>query len=309
MQLIKIDPPIQNGLSTNSLSESECNELMNSIQEYLLTTERSSQLVKENKFTNLSENGSFIQSIIDKLTDIVSSKYRLTTRKLLNQSKELNDLYIKIDDLLRHDREARLKHQNDLINTELRTVVLKDSREKNKDYKITTDFIAYNPEYFIDEINEIMQSISPNMRRYHENIKIMQEEICDMIDRNFAKHDFIKYYTPLIKVVKQPNMRLETAIIQSKNIFSDFYQSIYVYNNYISTELQYLQLLHVGYNRMLASFKDNKDGKQVTDTIFKKLVDNVKMSIDYNSKIMTALIEVIHFYAKELSKIYDIIRS
>lgn len=295
MELIKITPMID-------------------IDEILLNSHESKvyKNICESNYSSIEliNEGSIVETLIKGLIDLVSTRYRLTAHKLLTQSKQINDLYTKVDDMLRNDRIARLKHSRDKINYELHFIVIKDSRNPKHDYRLEIDDLVYNPEYAMESIDKIMKYINNFSKDKQKNFKELKAQLMDVIDSDFnTRHAFIKYCSPLLKIVKYGKKRLESVLMGIKNQISELYLLINKYNQYVSAQLQYLQILQVAYNKCLSQFRSDKLGKELTDEVFKKLIKNASMSIDFNSKCMTILTDMINWDADELSKIYDIIRS
>ena len=236
-----------------------------------------------------------IGAIISKLIYWIKSKYTLTVKKLLTQSKELNDIYTKVEYLLAHDKMARFKHRNDRIDAEVHYAVMIDKKDPTKVYKLYLDNLAYNPDYYIKQVQDIMRYASS---KKNDNDRI--EAINTMIDSLIANEEkyiaqnngYIYSCDPFMKIEKYTNQRLEEVLMVYKEYIENIYYVIDIYNKNISAQLAYLQLLDTAYKKMLSD-----------------LIKNATASMDFNTKSMVIYNDMIKFYSDELHKIYDIIKS
>ena len=254
-----------------------------------------------------------IGAIIAKLIFWIKSKYTLTVKKLLTQSKELNDIYTKVEYLLAHDKIARFKHRDDRIDAENRYAVMIDKKDHTKVYdELYIDDLAYNPNDYIKQIQDIMKYASSK-----KNDKDRVEVINTMIDSLIANEE--KYITqnnihiyscdPFMKIEKYTNQRLENVLMVYKKYIEKIYNVIDVYNENISAQLSNLQLLDIAYKKMLSDYGKDKEGRDAVDRLFKYLIKNEIASMDFNTKSMVIYNDMIKFYSDELHKIYDIIKS
>jgi hypothetical protein len=249
--------------------------------------------------------------IIKKLIDWVKGKYSLTVKKLLNHTKELNDIYTKVNDLLAHDKMARFKHRNDRYDAEVHSAVMVDKKDPSKVYKLYIDNLAYNPDYFIKQLNDIMRYADAQSKKDRANtITTMVDSLIADVNKGFMENrGYVITCTPFMKVAKYANQKLESVIMNYKEWIEFIYQALAIYNNNTSWQLQYLQLLEQAYKKMLNDYGKDKDSKAAVDKLFKALIKNVTASMDFNAKSMVIFNDMIKHYSDELHKIYDIIRA
>lgn len=313
--------------NTNSFyTEEECFELLHSIRELCSSDSKINldSLEEFNIYRPINNvptrslplgigvaSAAAVAIIISSLIKYIKSKYSLDIQKLVSQSKELNDIYTKVNDILAHDRMARFKHRNDMVDYEMHYVILKDSRNPKDDYRLDVDNIFYDPEYFIKEINEIMEYVNTYSKENKtDDILKMKENLLRIIDENFENsHTIIKYCTPMMKIAKYSNVKLENCIKSYKEVIGGLYNSIYLLNNNVSIGLQNLNLMKQAYDKLLYKFGKDKDGKAMIDEVFKKLLDNSTKSMEFNEKIISLFESMIRFYTDELTKVYDAIRN
>lgn len=305
--VLKLEAPIREYMQESAFTNAQCEALYQMAKEActaanLKNCNEDAELIS--MFSKMSVN-----DINKSLMAFVKNRYGLNARKLADQTKELNDLYTKIDDMLKHDKMARFKHRNDRINATTKDVYLINTQETNSDlYKLTYDFMAFNSEYFIERIDKAMSYIHKNGNK-KEDVQRIHDDIMNDIEAAYAPHKFISQYKTRIICRDYKNQKLESCLNYYKDSFSNYYYGTAQINAAVQGEMQYLQLCQQAYNKMITKYGKDKNGKYIVDEVFKKLLYYATMSIDYNNNIIDALTEAIRYYVTELEKIYDIIRS
>lgn len=319
MELIKIEYPdmsLCEGVS--ELTEEQCDKLFEALTATYSSDREAVSAISEAALIEMNEElaqlavsgGAFVLLTIYAIIKWIKNKYRLTARKLLDQSKEVNDIYTKVSDLLKNDKMARFKHRNDKVDTYFKYCVMRYKKDPRKLYRPMIDFVAYDPQYFINEINSIMNYVNTQSKDKKTDLANMKQSIMDNIDKGFEQyHGFVDECEPIMKIETIRGIRLEDAINKFKTYISNIYNTLYTFNQYISGELQYMQVLEKAYKKMLADWGKDKDGKALVDDIFKKLLANTSKSLDFNSSMMVIFNEEIKFYAEEMTRFYNIIKS
>lgn len=322
MEAIKISRP-NKSIMESTLTEQECDELINKIK-IVMEAEDFKSAMKENfpeaynealkedtDFASMLTVGViYIGVIIAFLIKWIKNKYRLTVNKLMDQSKELNDIYTKIEDILAHDKMARFKHRNDMVSADIEDIVMKD-KNTGKIYKLTIDNIAYDPDYFINQIKNILQyTQGMSNKEKSENIVKMVENLRSEVRQSFMnEHGFVLSCEPIVKITHYNKIKLEKVILIDKDWIESIYNILYICNQNASGQLTYLQLLQQAYNKLSVEYKNDKEAKKAVDDIFKDLLKNITISMEFNSKSMKVLDEMIHHYAEDLEKIYETLKS
>lgn len=310
MELIKIDQAI-NEYMDDSISDENINEYFSKIKESIYA-KNSKEIVSVNEdMSELIGAGiGAVAVIIIAITKWLKNKYRITIKKLVDQSKELNDIYTKVEDMLKHDKMARFKHRNDSVDVVIKYIVLHDTRDPRKYYNLTLDMLAYDPEYFINEIDSIMKYVNEQSKDKENDLVKMRDSVLSMIDESFEKnHWFVRDLAPMMKIENYRGLKLEKILVKIKDQIGIIYNNIYTTNKTVSYQLKYMQIMQQAYNRCISMYGKDKASKEMVDSIFKKLLDNMTTSMEFNSKIMALMTEEIKHYVEELEKIYTIIRS
>lgn len=309
MELIKLMKP-NKAYMDNSLNEQEQDKLLDSIKENLENNNiRSSVILKEEDLETL-ENSS-IPSIIKGLTKYIKNNYSSLVKKIYDQAKDINDLYTKIEAIINNDKMARFKHRNDIIEkADLKSVYMVEKNNSSKMYYLKADFLAYDPDFFINQINDAMAYVDSQSKDKSKDLEKIKNDLNDKINKGFMEnHGFVITCNPILKTDTYKNQKLGKVFKAYENSFGNFYQTIYVFDKYVQNELQYMQYLQQAYNKMLSQYGKDKVDKKFVDDIFKNLLKNITASIDFNQRVMKLCTEVFKYYAEELQKIYDIYKS
>ena len=310
-------------LVDTTISESELNEEYRKIKA-VVESEDWKTAVKENfsedydqvllkeDFSIIAMGAFAIGIVIAKIISWIKGKYSLTVKKLLTQSKELNDIYTKVNTLLANDKMARFKHRNDRINAEVHSIVMIDKKTGTA-YKLYIDNLVYNADACITRLNEIIR-YSSTKATPEEKVKTLNSMVDNLIaevDESMMKyHGFVLTCDPFMKITKFTNQRLEDVLMAYKDWIEFIYTATNsINNNNITAQLQYFQLLETAYKKMSVEYSKDKDAKEVVDKLFKYLIKNATVSMDFNTRAMVIFNDMIKYYSEELHKIYDIIRS
>lgn len=269
------------------------------------------QVLLKEDFSIIAMGAFAIGIVIAKIISWIKGKYSLTVKKLLTQSKELNDIYTKVNTLLANDKMARFKHRNDRINAEVHSIVMIDKKTGTA-YKLYIDNLVYNADACITRLNEIIR-YSSTKATPEEKVKTLNSMVDNLIaevDESMMKyHGFVLTCDPFMKITKFTNQRLEDVLMAYKDWIEFIYTATNSINNNITAQLQYFQLLETAYKKMSAEYSKDKDAKEVVDKLFKYLIKNATASMDFNTRAMVIFNDMIKYYSEELHKIYDIIRS
>jgi hypothetical protein len=311
-----------NSIDTTNLSESGLNEEYRKIKAVVESkdwkaavrenfSEDYDQVLLKEDFSVIAMGVFAIGIVIAKIISWLKGKYSLTVKKLLTQSKELNDIYTKVNALLANDKMARFRHRNDRINAEVHSIVMIDKKTGTA-YKLYIDNLIYNADACITRLNEIIR-YSSTKATPEEKVKTLNNMVDNLIaevDESMMKyHGFVLTCDPFMKITKFTNQRLEDVLMAYKDWIEFIYTATNSINNNITAQLQYFQLLETAYKKMSVEYSKDKDAKEVVDKLFKYLIKNATASMDFNTRAMVIFNDMIKYYSEELHKIYDIIRS
>lgn len=311
MEVIKIDK-LDPTLMESTLTEEECDKLLQEITDIVNAPEGTTvnQSLREASPDLIIAGVTGGLMLIAMIRKYIKNKYSLTAKKILDQSKELNDLYTKIEDLLKHDKMARFKHRNDKISTTLKYIVLQD-RTNGKMYNIVIDYLVFNADAIINSLNQMMDYLN-QAKPQDEDVLIANwaDSLVKDIDDLFTRdHWYIERCVPLLKSEVYNSVSLEKALMSFKATFGNIYNWIYAINKTTAEQMTYLQFVEKAYKSAMATHGNTKARKEAIDLVFKHTLEKATQSITFNTGMMDVLTEEIKYYAEELNRIYQMIKQ
>lgn len=311
MEVIKIDK-LDPTLMESTLTEEECDKLLQEITDIMNAPEGTTvnQSLREASPDLIIAGMTGGLMLIAMIRKYIKNKYSMSAKKILDQSKELNDLYTKIDDLLKHDKMARFKHRNDKISTTLKYIVLQD-RTNGKMYNIVIDYLVFNADAIINSLNQMMDYLN-QAKPQDEDALIANwaDSLVKDIDELFTRdHWYIERCVPLLKSEVYNNIPLEKALMSFKATFGNIYNWIYAINKTTAEQMTYLQFVEKAYKSAMAAHGNTKARKEAIDRVFKHTLEKATQSITFNTGVMDVLTEEIKYYAEELNRIYQMIKQ
>lgn len=306
----KYDEPIKEYIVDQPLTEAQCDHLLQIAIEAAKSDDPKKYIQEAGEALMLG--GMAVTVIIAWLMKFLKNKYTININKLSSQSKELNDIYTKVNDLLKHDKMARFKHRNDKVNATMKIILLRDKNNPNTYYKLTVDELIWNSEYVVNFIDNTMATvINTNDEKTRQNIfDSAYTDIISQIDSTFTKnHGYITYTEPFIQNTDYKNQRLEDVLMIYKDNIGVVYYNIAYMNKTVSSQMKYLQFAQQAYNRMIGKYGKDKLGKKMVEDVFKKILTYAGMSIDFNDAITDSMLEVIRYYTNALNELYNFIKD
>lgn len=263
-----------------------------------------------------SEAGMYdIPAMIGALLGYLTGKYSLEYKMILSQAKEINDMYTKIEALLKSNKVIRFKHRKDPIDAAFSNVVL-ESPDSNKTYKLVLSWFAFDPGPITDTIDDQVAKMEalPNDKdndkdkeKYAKNaVNDFANDYKRLINRSFPE---ITGYKPTIVTKVYNKVQLEKVISYQKTAFSIDYQGIYTYNRTLSLQAQYLMAMEQAYQTLKARYKSNKNAMIIVEGIMSFVLEWDNVAIKYNTECMNAVTKCYSLDYKELVKIYDYLKQ
>ena len=252
-----------------------------------------------------------IPAMIGALLGYLTGKYSLEYKMILSQAKEINDMYAKIEALLKSNKVIRFKHRKDPINASFSSVVLKSS-DSNKAFKLTLSWSAFDPGPITDTIDDQVakMEVLPNDKdkeKYANNaVNDFENDYKRLINQSFPE---ITGYNPMIVTKVYNKVQLEKVISYQKTAFSIDYQAIYAYNRTLAIQAQYLMAMAQAYQTLKARYKNNKNAMIIVNGIMSFVLEWDNIAIKYNTSCMDSVTKCYSLDYKELVKIYDYLKQ
>lgn len=250
-------------------------------------------------------------STIQSLKKYTIQSHKMRYPILSGQSKEINDMYAKVDDLLKHDKIARFKHRNDVISGEVRyPVVLRLS--DNQMFYFQPDQLTWDPDSFytsFDVLKQKYEVTSPTRKTMEDDASGIQISLINTFNKNHILADPDKF-SIIMRIQKYDRVKLGALLNYSRDSIDNYYANIYAINNIMSYQLKYFQVMEKAYSDVCDRFKTIKDAKKyLIEPVFMTALKLAKMSIDYNNKYEDLANDTFKFYYEQIVRIYNIIKS
>lgn len=260
--------------------------------------------VRESGIANLANSSMPCLSIIKAMKNYIQKEYAIKTKKILAQSKEVNDLYDKIKYLTTHDRWTRFTHGNDRVDATIKQTLLR-SEVDGKLYDFQINDLAFNAEYYRNIITQKMESTSSDADILDWAALVVNQNIS-----NFnSDYGWFTRYKIFVRTIEYKNQKVKDVLRVYERYFEVNYRNIYVINDTVQYQMQYLQLVEKTYNDMMAAYGTSKVRKAAIDAIFKEVLREFGLAIDFNNTATDIQLESLKHYASELQRVYDLIRS
>lgn len=252
-----------------------------------------------------------LRKVFGKMNDNLI-KIKNAIKVCYGMAKDLNDLMLQIKDIYEHNRIARFKHRNDKVKCELYVTMSIDKKDGKMYTSIYPDNIAYDPSFFIDKCNFLMNVIDGKIEDVNPD-EIVENIIKNLEDSMENNHYQTKYFKPIVKVYTYNSVPFGKAVKSLLNNVKVFYNNIAYMGNIIDYQLLFIQHMDSAYKNFLnriSSNDPNKDKKkEVVDKIFGYTANNMNLAIEYDNVILEILTEVYKKTANELIEYKNILNS
>lgn len=256
-----------------------------------------------------SEAGIFdIPAMIGAMLGYLTGKYTLEYKMILGQAKELNDLYVKIEALIKTNKTIRFKHRNDKISCSFSDALL--AGKNSKTYYLTLSQLGFDTETLGQKIDTAITQCESMDGNKMDNAKELASVIVKGYDELIKRYNpELDGYTPIIRVTKYNNAPLEKVIKIQKAKFGADYSNIYTFNKVLSIQAIILKSLQQQYEVYKNRYKTNKPAMYIVDTVYAAILGWQNQSMTFNSKCMDVCTKAYKADYEELVKIYDYLKQ
>lgn len=303
-----------NEMMDDSLTEKQCDDIMNMMRYCLENNDfemfKNSEYYTESYMCEGVIGDFFIKQLIKLMEVFCKNKYKLSVSKYYAASKEINDIYTKVSYLLQHDKVARFKHRNDLVNITTKSTVMVDKTDGTI-YNIQEAELFYSTIGIKDMVDAAMNSIKDECTKEQgEALRKNADAIVYNTNLSFAqKYGYVDSCTVEADGTTYNNVKLEDCIMYFKDAVARYYNNIAVINYDISDQMRYIKFLENMYNTYTRNYGNNADCKYYIDEVFKCVIDNMTKSMEFNNSIVETQIECIKYSSDQLHKIYNTLKK
>lgn len=266
----------------------------------------------KNDITNVDGIGSSTEtrlklSVRDRINSLMhaSAKNRTAYSKRKILSDTVNDMYSKIDTLLRNDIKNRKIHAKDIVEGSYMFLQIY-WKKKKKEFNFQYMELYLDMESIANRIDHAMNSIQDLKNDDYRPLESVKAEIFQMFDENYW------YILDTELIVKSSGVlkgELETHIITTKNQADSVYATLVNIANINSMENKYVLLLKKQYDELEYSYGKDPKAMKIIDEIFNRCITHTEAAMQYNYNSSVHLTQFMQHYVNQMTKFYEIVRS
>lgn len=304
--LIKLPKEYPDFIDETALSEAEMYELESSIKDFFDNYKYNKYAQQESKIDSklILQSASFLLLVILAIRKKFKEKYRLKYNTIYSQAKEVNDMYQKVIDLIKTNKAKRMLFQSSPIKIDTYGLRMKD-KNNGKIYQLEIDDLDFSAYKFVKLIEKKIEEANKADIPKEQYIYSILSEINDIFNED---HGFVEYCEPIL-TMQTITTRLENGILHLKKEFEIQYGNIYVINSRISDQFSSLKSIEVSYKILKNRYEKDEVLMKGVDAIFKRLIEIMNISMEFNDKALTIIMELYRKTYEELNKVYNMLKS
>ena len=304
--LIKLPKEYPDFIDETTLSEDEMYELESSIKDFFDNYKYNKYAQQESKIDSklILQSASFLLLVILAIRKKFKEKYRLKYNTIYSQAKEVNDMYQKVIDLIKTNKAKRMLFHSSPIKINTYGLRMKDNNN-GKIYQLEIDDLDFSAYKFVKLIEKKIEEANKADIPKEQYIYSILSEINDIFNED---HGFVEYCEPIL-TMQTITTRLENGILHLKKEFEIQYGNIYVINSRISDQFASLKSIEVSYKILKNRYEKDEVLMKGVDAIFKRLIEIMNISMEFNDKALTIIMELYRKTYEELNKVYNMLKS
>ena len=304
--LIKLPKEYPDFIDETALSEDKMYELESSIKDFFDNYKYNKYAQQESKIDSklILQSASFLLLVILAIRKKFKEKYRLKYNTIYSQAKEVNDMYQKVIDLIKTNKAKRMLFQSSPIKIDTYGLRMKDNNN-GKIYQLEIDDLDFSAYKFVKLIEKKIEEANKADIPKEQYIYSILSEINDIFNED---HGFVEYCEPIL-TMQTITTRLENGILHLKKEFEIQYGNIYVINSRISDQFASLKSIEVSYKILKNRYEKDEVLMKGVDAIFKRLIEIMNISMEFNDKALTIIMELYRKTYEELNKVYNMLKS
>lgn len=254
-----------------------------------------------------SDNKQIKISVRDRINKLMraSAENRTAYSKRKILSDTVNDMYSKIDTLLRNDIKNRKMHAKDIVEGSYMFLQIY-WKEKKKEYNFQYMELYLNMEVIASRIKKTMSSIQELKNDDYRPLDAVKEEIYRFFDE---KYWYILNTELIVKSSGALKGELETHISTTKKQADSVYATLVNIAYINGTENKYVLLLKKQYDELAYVYGKDPKAMAIIDDIFNKCITYTEAAMQYNYNSSVYLTQFMQHYVDQMTKFYEIVRS
>lgn len=254
-----------------------------------------------------SDNMQLKLSVRDRINNLMhasaKNKTAYSKRKILSDT--VNDMYAKIDTLLRNDIKNRKMHARDIVEGSYMFLQIY-WKKKKKVFNFQYMELYLNMEEIATMIKRAMRSIQDLKNDDYRPIDSVKEDVYRLLDE---KYWYILDTELMVKSSGVLKGELETHIMTTKAKADSVYATLVNIANINSLENKYVLLLKKQYDELEYEYGKDPKAMKIIDEIFNKCITHTEAAMKYNYDSSMHLTQFMQHYVDQMTKFYEIVRS
>lgn len=246
------------------------------------------------------------RSIKDSISSLMNISEKNKTRypRMKSLSDTVNDLYSKIDTMLRNDIGGRKAHASDVVKGQYKYMQIYWPKKK-KVFNFTYAKTFIDMEHVGNMIKREMSSMDPKKKDYR-SLEAYKSYIYDDLHK---KYWFVLETELIPKSSGDIKGYLEDHILTTKKNADSVYVTLYNITNINGIENKYVLLFKKQYDELEYVYGKDEKAMKIIDDIFAQCIKYTEASIKFNFESSLHLTSFMEHYVKQMEGFYQIIRS
>lgn len=224
-------------------------------------------------------------------------------RRILSDT--VNDMYSKIDTLLRNDIKNRKMHAKDIVEGSYMFLQIY-WKKKKKEYNFQYMELYFNMEMVGKMIKKAMTDIQDSKNDDYRPLETIKDDVFQILDE---KYWHILNTELIVKSSGVLKGELETHISTTKKQADSVYATLVNIANINSLENKYVLLFKKQYDELEYSYGKDQKAMKIIDDIFNKCITHTEAAMQYNYNSSVHLTKFMQHYVDQMTKFYEIVRS
>lgn len=245
-------------------------------------------------------------SVRDRINNLMhasaKNKTAYSKRKILSDT--VNDMYSKIDTLLRNDIKNRKMHAKDIVEGSYMFLQIY-WKKKKKEYNFQYMELYLDMVTIAKRIKNAMDSIQDLKNDDYRSLEAVKEEVYRLLNENYW---YILDTELMVKSSGVLKGELETHISTTKKQADSVYATLVNIANINSLENKYVLLLKKQYDELDYSYGKDSKAMKIIDEIFNKCITHTEAAMKYNYDSSVHLTQFMQHYVDQMTKFYEIVR-
>lgn len=228
------------------------------------------------------------------------------TKVHYGMKKDLNDLLVQIKDIYEHNRLARFKHRNDLVNCEIYDVISRNKRDNKTYIGVYPSMADLNPKWVVQQVDRILADLESGNK---EDLEFTYNDTMNQINQFIGDRPYSSMLEVGVKVTKYHNVKFGEAVKVMVKLIDIYYSNIAFMEKVLDQQLLFINELDQAYKMYIGRHKDNKEKMKYVDDVFSKCAEFMNKVLNYDNLILETLTQVYKKTAEQLIDLKQVLEN